>query len=176
MSSQPVVEFLLYQFNAAWARVRGNLEGLTEAEFNWQPSNNVWHLEEREGSWTIPYAWIAPDPVPFTTIAWRMAHLATAKILTVEYAFGAGKKKLADLKLPHDTAGMAKFLAASHAAFVEAVSALTDDDLSQERSTEWGDQRLTYKIVGSAILHDVEHGSAIATLRELYRHGVVAGD
>jgi len=134
----------------------------------------VWHLEEREGSWTIPYEYIAPDPVPFTTIAWRMAHLATSKILTAEYAFGAGKKKLEDLKLPNDSAGMAEFLAESHASFVEAISDLTDDDLSHDRSTEWGEQRPTYKVIGSAILHDVEHGSAIATLRELYRHTVSA--
>ncbi len=170
MSSQHVVEILLQQLDDAWGRLQEWLEGLTEAEFHWRPSDNVWHLEEKNGHWTIPYTWIPPDPAPLTTIAWRMAHMATSKVLTVEYAFGAGKKKLADLDLPPDAAGMADYLAESHSAFVRAVAALTDADLPQLRYTEWGEQHPTAQIVGSAILHDVEHGAQIATLRELYRH------
>lgn len=172
MSSQPTRDHLLWQFEDAWRRLQGWLEGLTEAEFNWRPTENVWHLEERDGRWTIPYSWIPPEPAPFTTIAWRLAHLATSKVLTLEYAFGEGKKKLADLDLPPDVAGMADYLSQSHTALVGAVVALTDADLPELRLAEWGEQRVTAQILGSAILHDVEHGAQIAALREMYRHRI----
>lgn len=170
MSSQPAVNFLLRQLDDAWRRLQAWLTELTEAEFQWRPSDNVWHLEKRNGRWTIPYAWIPPDPAPLTTIAWGMAHLATSKVLTVEYAFGEGKRKLADLDLPPDAAGMSDYLAESHSLFLKAVASLTDADLPHLRYTEWGEQHSTAQIVGSAILHDVEHGAQIAKLREFYRH------
>lgn len=170
MLPQPMIEFLLRHMDDAWRQVQGNIKGLTEAEFKWQPVENVWHLEERDGRWTIPYSWVAPDPAPFTTIAWRVAHLATSKTLAVEHAFGERKKKLADLDLPADAAGMADYLAESHSAFVKAVAVLTEADLAQLRYTSWGEQRSTAWIIGEIILHDVEHGGQIAALRELYRH------
>jgi hypothetical protein len=41
--------------------------------------------------------------------------------------------------------------------------------LPRLRYTEWGEQRTTAQIIGSAILHEVEHGAQITALRSLYR-------
>lgn len=171
--SQPTVEYLLAHMDDAWRRLHNWVQDLTEAEFHWQPVENVWHLEERRGRWSIPYSWIPPDPAPFTTIAWRMAHLAISKELTVEYAFGEGRKKLEDFDLPPHAAGMLDYLAESHSGFVKAVAALLDSDLPELRYTEWGERRTTAAIIGSTILHDIEHGAQIAALREMYRHRLV---
>lgn len=172
MSSQFTIDFLLRHIDDAWLRLQSWLDGLAEAEFRWRPVENVWHLEEKNGRWTIPYSWIPPDPAPFTTIAWRMAHLATSNVLVVEYAFGEGKTKLEDLDLPPDAAGMIDYLAESHGAFVKEVAALNDANLSELRPTEWGERRTLAAIIGSTILHEVEHGAQISVLREMYRHQV----
>ncbi|MBI3762244.1 MAG: DinB family protein [Chloroflexi bacterium] len=170
MSSQPAIDFLLRQLDDAWRGLQDWLDGLSEAEFQWRPVENVWHLEQRNGRWTIPYSWIPPDPAPLPTIAWHMAHLATSKLLVVEHAFGERKKRLENLAVPHTAAEMAEYLAGCHSAFLKAVASLTDDDLPLIRYTDWGEQRTTAQIVGSAILHDVEHGAQITTLRAMYRH------
>ena len=168
MQSQPALEFLLPHLDDAWQRVQDWLAGLSEAEFQWQPGDNVWHLEEHDGYGRIPYSWKPPVPAPLPTIAWHMAHLATSLVITVDHAFGERKLKLADLRLPLHAAEMADYLADCHSGLVKAVAGLSDADLPQLRWTEWGEQRTTAAIVGSAILHEVEHGAQITAVRTLY--------
>jgi hypothetical protein len=174
--SQPGIDFLLPHLDDAWRRVQDWLAGLTEAEFQWRPVEQVWHLDERDGYGTIPYSWIPPDPAPVPTIAWHMAHLATSLALTTDHAFGGRHKRLADLRLPLDAAGMLDYLADCHNGFVREVATLKDDDLSHLRFTEWGEQRTTAQIVGSAILHEVEHGAQITALRAMYRRWPQGGN
>lgn len=161
---------LLAQLDDVWGRVQDNLAGLTVEEFAWSPSENVWHLTQKNGHWTIPYSWAPPEPAPFTTIGWRMAHLAANKVLVLDHAFGRRTARLADLDLPTDVAGMMNYLRECHLLLRAQVDGLTDDDLPAPRFTEWGEQRSTERIVISAILHDLEHGAQIATVRELFRH------
>jgi pimeloyl-ACP methyl ester carboxylesterase len=172
MSSRRAVEVLLGQLDDAWGRVQDYLAGLTAAEFAWSPGGNVWHLarSERDGRWTIPYSWVPPQPAPFTTIAWRMAHMAVNKVLVVDHAFGARQARLAALDLPGDVDGMVAYLRECHLPLRAQVERLADDDLATLRYTEWGEQRTTERIITSAILHDVEHGAQIATVRELFRY------
>ncbi|HZQ06577.1 MAG TPA: DinB family protein [Anaerolineae bacterium] len=170
MSSRFTVEILLRQLDDAWRRLQDWQEGMTQAEFDWQPSQNIWHLVQKDGGWTIQYSWVPPQPAPLTTIGWRMAHLATSKALTLEYAFGERRKKLVDFDLPIDVVGMVGFLEQEHLALRMRLEALTDSELVTPRFTEWGEERTTERIITSAILHDIEHGAQIATMRELYRH------
>jgi len=178
MSSRRAVEVLLGQLDDAWGRVQDYLAGLTAAEFAWSPGGNVWHLarSERDGRWTIPYSWVPPQPAPFTTIAWRMAHMAVNKVLVLDHAFGARKARLAALDLPGDVDGMVAYLRECHLPLRAQVERLADDDLATPRYTEWGEQRTTERIITSAILHDVEHGAQIAAVRELYRHLVTESE
>ena len=46
-----------------------------------------------------------PDPAPFTTIGWRLAHLADCKVMYHEWAFGARKLTFPDLVAPSSVAG-----------------------------------------------------------------------
>ena len=52
--------------------LRPRLEGLTDDEYFWEPVRDCWTLH-RDG--TIDFAHPAPEPAPFTTIAWRLAHV-----------------------------------------------------------------------------------------------------
>ncbi len=172
MASRQVVEVLLRHLDQAWSRVQAYLTGLTPDEFAWSPVAHSWHLTRSgpAGRVTIPYAWKPPQPAPFTTIAWRMAHMAANKVLTLEHAFGAGQARLADLDLPADLDGMLAFLHAGQRSFRMQVEQLTDASLPTLRHTEWGEQRPAEAIITATILHDVEHGAQIAAVRELCRH------
>ena len=45
---------------------------VTDEEYFWQPVPNCWTVHP-DGS--IDFVYPQPSPVPFTTIAWRMAHV-----------------------------------------------------------------------------------------------------
>lgn len=66
-------------------QLRDRLKGLTDDEYFWSPAPDAWSLRPRGGStapiqaggggFTLDYAVPQPDPAPFTTIAWRLAHV-----------------------------------------------------------------------------------------------------
>lgn len=59
-----------------WARTRTRLDGLTDDEYLWEPAPGCWSIRQRrDGSWFAEGHHLAPEPVPFTTIAWRLWHL-----------------------------------------------------------------------------------------------------
>ena len=51
--------------------LRPRLEGLTDDEYFWEPVRLLDGSSRRGHDFEFP----APEPAPFTTIAWRMAHV-----------------------------------------------------------------------------------------------------
>ena len=89
------------------AQLRPRLEGLTDAEYRWEPAPGAWTVRRRGepgpipaerggiqgggGDWVIDFAWPEPVPTPVTTIAWRLGHVIVG-VLAVRTAshFGGG--------------------------------------------------------------------------------------
>ncbi|KIF70198.1 hypothetical protein HY68_19180 [Streptomyces sp. AcH 505] len=74
------------QWQFHWThRIRPRLAGLTDDEYFWSPAPDAWTVRPRgtsqapaaigSGPFTIDYAFPTPTPAPFTTIAWRLAHV-----------------------------------------------------------------------------------------------------
>ena len=77
---------LAEQLDRRWRRqLRPRYDGLTDAEYFWEPVANTWNIRPRGhgraaitaggGDFIIDYAYPEPTPAPVTTIAWRLAHL-----------------------------------------------------------------------------------------------------
>jgi hypothetical protein len=78
---------LVEQLDWHWQhQLRPRLDDLTDEEYLWEPVAGCWSVRPR-GEATSPmaagladvvadFAYPEPDPPPFTTIAWRMGHLA----------------------------------------------------------------------------------------------------
>ena len=76
------VALLVAQMEEAWRTLRSRLEGLTDEEFFWEPVPGCWTVHPNEGGrWVVDYTLPEPDPPPFTTIAWRLVHVAACKIM-----------------------------------------------------------------------------------------------
>lgn len=61
----------------AWQRLIGRLDGLSDAEYLWEPVAGSWSIRpDGGGAWRADGAVPAPDPAPLTTIAWRLHHIA----------------------------------------------------------------------------------------------------
>ena len=70
---------LLDQLAFAWdAQFLPRMAGLSDAAYLWEPVPGGWSVRpDGEGSWKADWAEPEPEPPPFTTIAWRLAHIAT---------------------------------------------------------------------------------------------------
>ncbi|WP_040792319.1 DinB family protein [Nocardia paucivorans] len=81
-------------------QLRGRLDGLTDDEYFWEPVPDCWSVRPRgtgtapvqggSGAMTVDFAFPQPDPPPFTTIAWRLAHVIVG-VLAVRNAAHFGR-------------------------------------------------------------------------------------
>jgi hypothetical protein len=163
-------EWLAFALENAWAFLRRRLEGLTDAEMFWQPVADCWTVHQDEnGRWVIDYALPEPEPSPFTTIAWRLVHVAACKIMYHEYAFGPGKLIWDRLEIPHTAGDAIAWLETGQAQLKTALDGLSDADLAALRPTNWGEMWPTWRIFWTMAAHDLQHGAEIGCLRDLYR-------
>ena len=171
MGSQQAVNLLLAQMDTAWQSLSGRVEGLTVDEFFWEPVPGCWTAHPNaSGRWILDYAVPDPDPPPFTTIAWRLIHIATCKVMYHEYAFGPAQLTWDRLEIPSTVAATLTMLEDGHGHLRDSLRHLTDADLHVLRATNWGEQWPTWRIFWTMIYHDVLHGAEIGCLRDLYRN------
>ena len=165
------------QMSEAFGSLVGRLDGLTEAEFFWEPVPDPWTLRwMADGTWGYDYAFPDPDPSPFTTIAWRISHIATCKIMYHEYAFGPRKLTWPELRIPRSVLGSMAMLEEGQALLVADLHGLRDADLQEPCLTNWGETWPAWRIFWTMIDHDLWHGGEIGVLRDLYRGSPPRGD
>ena len=164
------VQLLAQQLDEAYLMIRERVEGLTDEEFWWEPASDAWTVRQGpDGRWSADYAEPDPEPAPFTTIAWRLVHVAECKIMYHEYAFGPGRLTWPDIDSVHTAADAIAQLEEGQALLTADLAALDDDELDQPRATNWGEDWPTWKIFWTMIHHDIHHGAEIGALRDLHR-------
>lgn len=164
------IEWLSFAMNEAWNSLIDQLDGLSDHEFFWTPVPKCWTVhQDVDGIWLVDYALPEPDPSPFTTIAWKIAHLASCKIMYHNHAFAAGDLSWEELDIPHTAADAIDWLKDGHARLKSALAGLEDADLEPMRMTNWGEELPTWRIFWVMIAHDLQHGAEIGCLRDLYR-------
>ena len=164
------VQLLSRQLDEAYRMIREGVQGLTEEEFWWEPIGDAWTVRQGpDGRWSADYAEPDPDPAPFTTIAWRLVHIAECKIMYHEYAFGPGRLTWPDIDSAHTAADAIAQLEEGQALLAADLAALDDDELERPRATNWGEDWPTWKIFWTMIHHDIHHGAEIGALRDLHR-------
>ncbi len=84
-----LVRALHEQLDWHWqGQARPRLHGLTDEELHWEPTPGAWGVRRRDepspstvthrvgsGDWLVDVGIPEPQPVPVTTIAWRVAHV-----------------------------------------------------------------------------------------------------
>ena len=71
-----VTRVLVDLSDMVWKRTRARLDGLSDAEYFWEPAPGCWTVRPRDdGTWTVDWPLPRPEPEAFTTIAWRLWHL-----------------------------------------------------------------------------------------------------
>jgi hypothetical protein len=152
------------------AQLRPRLDGLTDDEYFWQPVHDCWTVHP-DG--TVDFAFPAPSPAPFTTIAWRMAHVIVGVFaMRTHHHFGGPAADYLNWDYATDAATAMRQLDETYAAWIAGVRSLSDADLHRPCGSAEGpyaDHPLS-ELVLHINREAIHHGAEISCLRDLYVH------
>ena len=160
------------------------LQGLTDDEYNWEPVEGCWSVRPDEhGTMRVDGQdlWPQPVPPPFTTLAWRIAHIAVGVFwIRASTFFGDGSVPAdADFtdprhypaRLPADAAEAVGLLEKSYRWWTDGVRQMTEEQLLEPlgpRGGHYADHNMA-QLVMHLNRETMHHGGEIGTLRDLYR-------
>ncbi len=169
--ARSAVDVIREQLQGAYETIRERVDGLTDDEFFWEPVAGCWTVRPRDdGRWAVDYPEPPhPDPSPFTTMGWRLVHVAECKVMYHEYAFGPARLTFPEFDSAHTAATAIEQLEAGHAMLLRDLAGLDDAALEREVLTNWGEKWPARKVFWTMVDHDLHHGAEIGVLRDLYR-------
>ncbi len=160
---------LAEQLDWHWrSALRPRLAGLTDDEYFWEPVPECWTVH-RDG--TVDFAYPEPQPPPFTTIAWRLAHVIVGVLAMRNHAhFGGPPADYESWSYATDAATALTQLDDAYRTWMDGVLHLDDDDLTKPigpAEGPWADKAMIDLIlhINREVIH---HGAEIACLRDLY--------
>lgn len=171
---------LVDQLEWHWnGQLRPRLEGLTDAEYLWEPAPGAWNVRTRagpgpgpgRGPFTVDFTYPEPDPAPVTTIAWRLAHVIVGVFgMRAESHFGGPPASYEDFPYAGTAAEALRQLDDTHDAWITGVRGLDDEALA--RPVGAAEQRFEKDSMARLVLHihreAIHHGAEISLLRDLY--------
>lgn len=121
------------QMDFAWThQFLPRLEGLTDAEYLWEPVAGCWSIRpDADGVWRLDQTSPEPSPPPLTTIAWRMMHIADVLGRRASRHFGDWSFDLGAIPLPDTAAAGLAFLTQQHETWIAGLTAVGEEGLSR---------------------------------------------
>lgn len=170
LSMASAVEVLRSQWQQSGERLEHRLDGLTDAEYFWEPVPGCWSVvpdASASSGWTYPYE-AAIEPAPVTTIAWRLVHIAADNWIYWEHAFGPQQCNFPDLAVPSTAADALLNWRHSRKPVTAWLGDSSDGELDEPRPSHLGSPRTAGEVVAILIDEQVHHGAEMALLRDLY--------
>lgn len=170
MTEHSLTTQLVDQLDFHWqGQLRHRFDGLSDEEYFWEPVADCWTLHP-DGS--IDFAYPPPQPEPFTTIAWRMAHVIVGVLAVRNHAhFGGPPADYLTWQYATDAATALHQLDDAYAGWIDGVRGLSEADLARPcgpAEGEWAEHPLI-ELVLHINRETIHHGAEIACIRDLYR-------
>jgi hypothetical protein len=159
------------QLDFHWNRqFRGRLDGLTDDEYFWKPVDGCWTVH-RDG--TVDFEFPPPEPAPFTSIAWRMAHVIVGVLaMRNHFHFGGPPADYQSWNYATDAKTAMQQLDDAYANWITGVRGLHAQALARPIGPNEGPW--AHFAMSELILHInrevIHHGAEIACIRDLYAH------
>ncbi|OMC38928.1 serine/arginine repetitive matrix protein 1 [Mycobacterium sp. GA-1841] len=162
---------LAEQLDFHWThQLRGRLDGLTDEEYFWQPVPDCWTVHPDGG---IDFSYPAPQPEPFTTIAWRLAHVIVGVFAMRNHShFGGPPADYESWPYATDATTALSQLDDAYRHWIDGVRRLDDNDLKRPcgpAEGPYGNEPMATLVlhINREVIH---HGGEIACIRDLYAH------
>jgi hypothetical protein len=170
---------LVSQLEFYWdVHLRPRLDGLTDEEYLWEPVPGCWTVRpDGAGGFAYDGYQQHPAPAPFTTLAWRIVHVATAMSTRTSTFFAdAGEADMFDLRhwpasIPGTAADGIAFLSTCYREWHDHIAALSAEELERPlgpKGAFFANEPMAALIVhiNREVMH---HGGEIGVVRDLYR-------
>ena len=168
------------QLEFAWEQqFLPRVSGLTDGEYLWEPVADCWSVRPDEsGIWRFDLTRPEPKPAPFTTIAWRLIHIADVFGPRASNHFGDGSFDLEARSLPSTADDALAFVREQHDLWIAGVESLGEEGLARPCGPAEGPYQdaplVTLMLhINREFLH---HAAEIQLLRDLYAHTVGKGE
>lgn len=154
-------------------QLRQRLDGLTDDEYFREPVPVCWNVRPRgTDAMTIDFAMPAPDPPPFTTIAWRLGHVIVGVLAMRSAAhFGRAPTDWGSFAYADTAAGALAQLDTEYATWLTGVESLGEAGLARPCGTAEGPY--AELPLAALVLHInremIHHLAEVCLLRDLYR-------
>jgi hypothetical protein len=161
----------------AFERVRWVLEDISDADCFWEPVTSCWSVRPRAeasrgwgtGAFVVEDQWPQPDPLPVTSIAWRIAHLAAWTDVYRNWTFEDQSLGLSHFDVPGNSVELVDWVVAAQQRFSACVDKLNDDDLADVRAAHYGAHLPVHRLVLGIANEHTHHGAEIGLLLDLRR-------
>uniref|UniRef100_A0A5Q5BFW1 DinB-like domain-containing protein n=2 Tax=unclassified Mycobacterium TaxID=2642494 RepID=A0A5Q5BFW1_MYCSS len=166
-----LTEQLVDQLDFHWTQaLRPRLDGLSDDEYFWQPVPDCWTVHPDGG---IDFSYPPPQPEPFTTIAWRMAHVIVGVFaMRIHSHFGGPPADYQSWHYATDAATALRQLDEEYARWIAGVRTLDAEALARPCGPAEGPYA-DYPM-SALVLHInrevIHHGAEVACIRDLYVH------
>jgi DinB superfamily len=167
-----------YQHN-----LRARVQGLTNEEYLWEPVPDCWSLRPRAeartshtagmGDLVMEYAWPEPSLAPFTTLAWRLAHVIVGCLAErTRNHFGGRPADYASWTYAGTADEALEQLDVAYDAWSAGVESLGEEGLARPVGAAegpWAESPYADLVlhINRELIH---HGAEICLLRDLYLH------
>lgn len=171
---------LVEQLSWHWEhQLRPRLDGLTDAEYFWEPVPGAWNVHPRgqgstefqggSGAFAVDFAVPEPSPPPVTTISWRLAHLLVGVFgdRNARY-FGGPPVDYDSYDYPGTADDALTELDAGYRRWIDGVRGLSDAELAQPCREPGFEHEPMIGLVLHIHREVIHHGAEICLLRDLY--------
>lgn len=164
-------------------QLRPRLQGLTDAEYFWEPVPGCWSIRPRAeattplaagaGELVADFAMPPPQPEPVTTIAWRLAHIIVGVFGSRNAShFGGPPADYPSWQYAGSATEALRQLDEGHDRWIEGVRSLGEQGLAKAVGPAEGPY--ADSPMAGLVLHihreAIHHGAEICLLRDLYLH------
>lgn len=165
-------------------QLRPRFDGLADEEYLWEPVEGCWSIRPREGGgFRCDWQPQEPSPPPFTTIAWRLAHISVM-VLGMRIAthfegvtppeYG---QRLMTMDWPGTAADGLAALDDAYARWTKGIAGLGAEGFARpcgQAEGPWSRHPMATLVlhINREVIH---HGAEAATLRDLYRSAGAPG-
>ncbi|RKH20559.1 DinB family protein [Corallococcus sp. CA047B] len=131
-------DYLLRQFETAWALTQYHLDGLTTEECLWRPARKGLHVQPLpDGTWRADWPEHEGYDLGPSSLAWLTWHLGFWWSMVLDHSFGGGTLSRESVMWPGNADAVREWIGQLKGQWQDVLERTTDEDLRSPRRTRW---------------------------------------
>ncbi|PRQ06835.1 DinB family protein [Enhygromyxa salina] len=131
-------DYLLRQFETAWALTSYHLESLTTEECLWRPASKGLHVHPLpDGRWRADWPEHEGYDLGPSSLAWLTWHLGFWWSMVLDHSFGDGKLAREDVMWPGTAGNVREWVRHLQQRWRTMLEQVTDEELRSTQRTRW---------------------------------------